>query len=235
MDISTRTRTFLNEDQRWLGNGGKPIGTPRDIVLDRSAFDLVSTFPNGYIPSGIALAKVTATGLYIPYVNETTEVQTLTRTSTGGTVTLNIDGEVTAAISAAATVTAAVIQAAINLLSNVDEEHTVTVTGSTGGPFTLTYGGLWAGEDMPQVIVDNTNATGGTITAATGTAGGVTSPAGEGTGLGLLFASVPYDTASTGDLSAALFWNGEVIEDNLPTSHGVDAAFKADTPRIAWV
>lgn len=68
MDISTRTtRTLVNEDQRWIGNGGKPIGTPRTIVLDRSLFDLTAAYPNGHIPSGIPLGKVTATGLYGPY------------------------------------------------------------------------------------------------------------------------------------------------------------------------
>jgi hypothetical protein len=237
MDPSVRTAgTFLNEDQRWLGNGGQPIGQPRDIILDRSAFDLVTAFPNGFIPSGVALAKVTATGLYIPYVNETTEVQTLTRTSTGGTVTVTVDGETTAAVAAsAAGFTAAALQAAINALSNVDDEHTVLVAGSAGGPLTLTFGGLWGGEDMPAVVIDNTSATGGTITAATTTAGGVTTPAGEGVGLGLLFASVPYDRDSTGDLSAALFWSGEVISSFLPAGHGVDAAFRADTPHISYI
>lgn len=103
----------------------------------------------------------------------TNEVQVLTRTSTGGTITLNVDGEVTATIPAsAAGFTATAVQTAVDLLPNVDEDHTITVTGSAGGPLSLTYGGEWAGEDVPQVIVDNTLATGGTIVASTGTAGG---------------------------------------------------------------
>lgn len=235
-DISLRGDTFFNEDQRWMGNGGRPIGAPRSIVLDRSGFDLVNVFPNGFIPSGIALARVAATGLYVPYVNATSEVQTLTRTSTGGTVTLTVDGEVTAAIDAsAAGFTAAAVQAAVNALSNVDDEHTIVVAGADGGPLTLTFGGLWAGENMPAVVVDNTSATGGTVTVAETTAGGAESPAGEALGRGLLFASVAYDRASTGDIAAALFWSGEVITNRLPTGHGVDAAFMADTPHIAYI
>lgn len=69
MGINVRPgKTFLNEDQRWIGAGG--ITALRDmdtITLDRSAFDLVTAFPNGFIPSGVTLAKITATGLYGPY------------------------------------------------------------------------------------------------------------------------------------------------------------------------
>lgn len=73
MDISTRSgRTLVQDDQTWLGNGGEPIGKPRSIVLDRSAFDLdpdTGDFPDGYIKSGITLAKLTTTGLHVPYAN----------------------------------------------------------------------------------------------------------------------------------------------------------------------
>ena len=131
-DISVRTTTRSNEDQTWLGNGGKPIGENRSIILDRSAFDFDATFTDGYIPSGVALAEITATGLYGPYDD--------------------------------------------------------------------------AG------------------------AGGLAVMAGH------LFVSVAYDDASTGDIAAALFWNGEVIEANLPADHGLDAAGKADVANhIAYV
>lgn len=125
MDISTRTNLeVLQEDQTWLGRGGKPRSAAKAIVLDRSSFDLVGDFPDGYIPSGVVLGKVTATGLYAPYDN-----------------------------------------AAVNGLQ---------------------------------------------------------------TALGFLFTSIPYDRDSTGDLGAALFWDGEVIEANLPTNHGLDANAKTE-------
>jgi len=132
MDVSIRSTDTVNEDQTWLGNGGMPIGQPRSIVLDRSAFDFDADFPDGYLPSGIVLAEITATGLYGPY--------------------------------------------------------------------------------------DNAGA-GGLETAA-----------------GHLFASIPVDENSTGDLAAALFWSGEVIEANLPTGHGLDASAKTDlAAHIAYV
>ena len=65
------SRTYLtSEDQRWIAPGG--ISALRDadsITLDRSAFDLVTAFPNGFLPSGLVLGKITATGLYGPYTD----------------------------------------------------------------------------------------------------------------------------------------------------------------------
>jgi hypothetical protein len=68
VQIQTRTvADYRQDDQRWLGNGGEPAQVPRSIVLDKSAF--TTTWPDGYIPSGIVLGKITATGLYAPYNN----------------------------------------------------------------------------------------------------------------------------------------------------------------------
>lgn len=70
-DISVRNgRTLVNEDQRWIAPGG--ISALRDmdtITLDRSAFDL-DDYAGGLIPSGVALGRITATGLYGPYADD---------------------------------------------------------------------------------------------------------------------------------------------------------------------
>lgn len=125
MDISIRTNLELvQDDQTWVGRGGVPRSACHDIVLDRSAFDLDAVFPDGYIPSGVVLALIDATGLYGPY--------------------------------AAAGI-----------------------------------GGLAVAR-------------------------------------GFLFTAVTYDRDSTADLGAALFWDGEVIEGNLPTDNGLDAAAKVE-------
>lgn len=234
IDISIRNRADLrNEDQRWIGNGGQPLAPPRSIVLDRSGFDLVTAFPNGYIPSGVALGKVTATGLYVPYAASPSEAQTLTRTSTGGTITLTFDGETTGTIAAsAAGFLAATVQTALEALGNVNPGD-VTVTGSAGGPLTVTFGGRYLGQNVPQLVVDNTSATGGTVTAATGTAGGGAASDGSEVLAGHLFASAAYDRDSTADIAAALFWTGEVITNYLPTGHGLDAAGRADV--AGWI
>jgi hypothetical protein len=64
------------------------------------------------------------------------------------------------------------------------------------------------------------------------------SPAGVGTGVGLLGTDVHVHPSMWANadavLPAALFWIGEVHEDKLPTDHGVDANFKADVARIKF-
>jgi hypothetical protein len=234
IDISIRNRADLrNEDQRWIGNGGEPIAPCRPIVLDRSAFDLVTDFPNGYIPSGVALAKLSASGLYVPYAGSPSEVQTLTRTSTAGTVTLTCEGETTGTVPAsAAGFTAAAVQAALLSLSNLGIGD-VTVTGSAGGPLTVTFGGARLGVDVGAITVDNTSATGGTVTVAQTTAGGGAGSGGSEAMAGHLFVSAAYDRDSTADIGAALFWHGEVITNYLPTGHGLDAAGRADV--AGWI
>ncbi len=235
IDISVRTRADLrNEDQRWIGNGGQPLAPPRSIVLDRSGFDLVTAFPNGFIPSGVCLGQITATGLYVPYAASPSEVQTLTRTSTGGTITLSFDGSAASATipASAAGFTAAATQTALEGLSTVNPGD-VTVTGAAGGPLTVTFGGRYVGQNVPQLVVDNTSATGGTIVSATGTAGGGAASDGSQVLAGHLFASAAYDRDSTGDIAGALFWTGEVVTNYLPTGHGLDAAGRADV--AGWI
>jgi hypothetical protein len=67
-DLGIRTtKTLLNEDQRWIAPGGISAMKDADtITLDVALFSRV-TFPSALLPSGLVLAKVTATGLYGPY------------------------------------------------------------------------------------------------------------------------------------------------------------------------
>lgn len=231
MSINPRTITTLrNEDQSWIGPGGvSAFQDNQSIVLDRSAFDLVTAFPNGYIPSGVVLGKITSTGLYAPYAGNSNEVQTFTRTSTGGTVTVTFEGETTGTVDAsAAGFTAATLQAALLALSNL-EPGDVTVTGSAGGPLTVTFGGNRLGENVSAMTVDNTSATGGTITVAQTTAGGSAASSGIETAAGFLAVSVPMsaDGASTDDEAGALYWHGQVDTSELPTGHGLDNTARA--------
>lgn len=68
-------KTYLNEDQRWVAPGGiHDLENNCDsVVLDRSLFNLTVTFPNGFVPSGVVLARVTASGLHGPYDNAATD------------------------------------------------------------------------------------------------------------------------------------------------------------------
>lgn len=61
---------------------------------------------------------------------------------------------------------------------------------------------------------------------------------GTQTALGHLFTTVDLGgttAATVGDVPAALFWHGEVVEAKLPTGHGLDAAGKTDLKQIRYV
>lgn len=62
------TNSFQVESRGWLwGPNGTEPGDNPSITLDISKFTAGTHYPNGYIPSGCVLGKVTATGLYGPY------------------------------------------------------------------------------------------------------------------------------------------------------------------------
>lgn len=67
IDIKVSEEEFLgSEDRRWLG---ARLGADvcRSVTLDVSAFDAYHVSEFGALPSGMALGKITATGLYGPY------------------------------------------------------------------------------------------------------------------------------------------------------------------------
>lgn len=66
MDLSVKTETFGDDDQRWVGSA-HGVDMARSITLDTSAFTAATHYPDGYIRSGTPLGRVTATGLYGPY------------------------------------------------------------------------------------------------------------------------------------------------------------------------
>lgn len=69
-DITVRRSTFQSENRSWLrGPDGTGPGDNPSIVLDVSAFTAGTHYPNGFIPSGTVLGKITASGLYGPYLN----------------------------------------------------------------------------------------------------------------------------------------------------------------------
>jgi len=64
-DISVSKTTYQVEKLSWLLDDG---GWEKEsITLDISTFTAGTHYPNGFIPSGTNLGKITATGLYGPY------------------------------------------------------------------------------------------------------------------------------------------------------------------------
>jgi len=70
-DISVSKTNYQVEKLSWLlDRGGWEFD---NITLDISSFTAGTHYPNGYIPSGANLGKITATGLYGPYDNTATD------------------------------------------------------------------------------------------------------------------------------------------------------------------
>lgn len=68
MDLSVYTESFQQDDQSWLASA-HGTDTARSITLDVSAFTKADHYPNGYIKSGIALAKLNSGGKYVPFAH----------------------------------------------------------------------------------------------------------------------------------------------------------------------
>lgn len=231
-DISVATTSYQVEKRSWLlsPHGTEP-GTTPGVTLDISAFTAGVHYPNGYIPSGTPLGKITASGLYGPY-SVTDEVQSLTQGGSGLTsYTLTYSGQTTASISA--TATAAQIQAALEALSNIGAGN-VSVTGPVGGPNIVTFQGALADSNVAQMTSTPTGGT-GTLTVATVTGGGTEGVGGLEVAAGLLFSSVkvPNLLDTTKDAGGAMLVHGFVKLSKLPFT--LDANGQADLKLIHFV
>ncbi len=71
MDLTQIIQSFVNDDQSWLGSAHGTTSTDTctlDITkFDAGVFDFGDYTHKNVIPSGVVLAKITATGKYGPY------------------------------------------------------------------------------------------------------------------------------------------------------------------------
>ncbi len=229
--IGVETTQYQVDNRSWLlsPHGTDPGATP-SITLDVSAFTQALHYPNGYLLSGLPLARITATDKYGPY-ETTDEVQTLTEGGSGLTsFTITFDGQTTASIDDDAT--ASQVQAALEALSNIAPGD-VTVTGGplASGPFTVTFGGAYANTNVSAMTTTPTGGT-GVVTVATTTAGGAEGAGGLEVCRGLLFSAVkiPDLTDLTKDVGGALLVHGFVSLSKLPRQP--DANGQADLKLI---
>lgn len=228
MDIALHTTVAGIDNHNWLGSRFG-TDTTQSITLDLSLFDPTTHYPNGYLPSGMVLGKVTATGLYGPYSGTTDEVQTVTITGapTGGTFTLTFSGQTTAAIAYNAT--AATVQAALAALSNIGAGN-VVVTGNAGGPWTVDFVGTLANTDVAQ-MTHTDSLTGGSspaVAIATTTAGGADAGSdGRQVAAGFLFTIIDVSRGSA-KYGAPLLERGDIVVAKLPANSGLDPNAQTD-------
>lgn len=228
-DVGLQRTPLLSRSQSWAAEF--PVDL-RPITLDADA--CLAKWTNGIVPSGATLAQNTTTKRYGPYGGTTEEVQSVTITGgpTGGTFTLTFSGQTTAAIAYNAS--AAAVQAALVALSTIGAGN-VTVTGSAGGPYTVTFVGALANTNTAQMTA-TPSLTGGsspTVNVATVTGGGTDSgTAGLETARGHLAATKVVRAGFNVD--GALYYKGRVYEDLLPADGGFDPAAKAELTAIAY-
>lgn len=67
-DINVSTIQHQVERRSWYLGTAETPGFTLNGALDVSAFTLADHFPNGFLPSGIVLGRITATGKYGPYL-----------------------------------------------------------------------------------------------------------------------------------------------------------------------
>jgi hypothetical protein len=72
MDLTVREETFEVENRTWLASEhGFEVGP--SITLDISAFTEADHYPDGHLPSGVVLGKISASGFYGPYDDAATD------------------------------------------------------------------------------------------------------------------------------------------------------------------
>lgn len=230
MNLAPMTQQFGQEDQSWLASA-HGTSSARPVTIDVSTLTQETHFPNGYLPSGTPLAEIIETGLFAPYAPASDEVDSvsITGSPTGGFATLTLDGQTTGHITTATT--AAQLQALLEALSTIGPGN-VEVTGSAGGPWTVTFVGEKAGLNV-DAFTHTDSFTGGSAPAlavSTSTGGG-TSSASDGTQLlvGHLFTNVEIvnrDGSIPTEVTGALLDHCRVRLAKLPFP--VDAAGMAD-------
>lgn len=145
-----------------------------DLVGEQSAMPYGAELSEQMTSVTVSFAELTLTNLRTA-LNQanptgTSEVQTINLgTATAGSITITFDGQTTGAIAFNAS--AATVQTALESLSNINPGDVVVTGGPLPATITLTFGGAYAGTDVPQVTVAPTGLTGGTVTVATSTAG----------------------------------------------------------------
>lgn len=212
-DIGLSSTSLVTRGPGWAAEF--PVDT-ESITLDADL--CLAVYTDGIVPSGAVIAQNTTTKRYGPYAGSTEEVQTVTEGGSGLTsFTLTFKGQVTGAIAAAAT--AATVQTALEALSTIDVGD-VVVTGSNGGPYTVTFGGKLANTDVPALTATPTGGS-GTVTIATTAAGGATTGSGGAqTAAGHLVGAKTVRAGKHCD--GSLYYKGRVYRDLLPANSGLD-------------
>ncbi|OYN79983.1 phage major capsid protein [Mycolicibacterium sphagni] len=105
----------------------------------------------------IDIASKADLSFYVGHGDGVSAVQKITVTAAGGTFTVTYKGQTTSGLAFDAAASA--VQTAIRGLSTVGSGN-VTVTGSAGGPYTVTFAGALAHSQVDDLVVNGASLTG---------------------------------------------------------------------------
>lgn|SRR5574341_135665 len=126
---------------------------------------LASAPANSWVTYAEPGDRLTVSGLtkgvsyYLDHGTNEVQTATITGTPTGGTFRLSFGSVETANIAYNAA--AATVQSALEALSTIGTGN-VTVSGSAGGPYTITFVNSQGGKDVAMLVLANNSLTGGT-------------------------------------------------------------------------
>lgn len=234
-DVSVFSQPFQSEDRRWLISEHGTQFTP-GCTLDITQFTANTHYPNGFIPSGMAIGKITASGLYGPYLPRADETVVIAETGspTGGS-SAPIYGGITGTTAAPYNATATQLLAALNSIPALNGN--VKVNSGTTFPFTIEFIGSLAGTNT-GAITWAAGLTGGSTPVITSTptdGGALGGSDGRQTNRGLLFSSVRVVRSNGSVLAkvgAALLVHGFVDPAFLPFP--IDPLGQTDLPLIRF-
>lgn len=137
-DISVSTTSYQVDNRSWLVSSHGTEYTP-SATFDVSAFTEATHFPNGYLLSGIVVAKLTSGGKYVPYVDA----------GSGGAGTAA--GIIFSAVKVTTTDTTKDVGGAVLVHGAVDAAKLPIANAATGGGFIDANGRV----DLKNIVFEN--------------------------------------------------------------------------------
>lgn len=170
-------------------SGGADAQTP-DEYLDELRATLTLLSQNAILPEDVATLALSVAGvgralpldLYYPGVDEVQTV-TVNGSPSGGDYTVKLGGSGDPSDAITHNATAAAFETALEGSTDFDPGD-ASVSGSAGGPYTITFGGQYSSTNVAQLELGTNSLTGGSSPApafATTTAGVAADPASEKT------------------------------------------------------
>lgn len=157
--------SFTGTNFRWFALCGKAESTngvgdvhffvPKCKIME--GFEVRMEYGQYLVPELTAMCV--PDDYYVIAGEDEIQTVTVTGTPTGGTFTLTFAGDTTSAIAYNAAASA--VDTALEALSTIGTGN-VTVSGSAGGPYTVTFVGDFADLDVPLMTADGALLTGGT-------------------------------------------------------------------------